>query len=258
MYSKNLLTFNNAKTVKGQKKKFITAILYMSPFTQNSKGVNLCPMASEGCANSCLFESGFGGIYSSVKNGRIEKTEFYLSNRIGFLDKLVSEITKLEKKFKDSEFTLAIRLNGTSDISYEKQITSNGKTIFDTFPNVQFYDYTKNYTRFNKVLPSNYHLTFSRSEINHDISIDILSKGYNVAMVFDKLPDTYMGYKVINGDETDLRFLDDKNVIVGLKYKKMTGFGGAKKNIEALQNGFVIVTQPKVSKKTNKKLSNAA
>jgi hypothetical protein len=78
--------------------------------------------------------------------------------------------------------------------------------------------------------------------------MDILSKGFNVAMVFDKLPETYMGYKVINGDENDLRFLDEKNVIVGLKYKKMTGFGGAKKNIEALQNGFVIVTETKVKK----------
>lgn len=239
-FNRPLLTFNNAKTVKGEKKKFVTAIMYLSPFTLNSKGVNLCPMASEGCANACLFESGFGGIYQSVKNGRLEKTEFYLSNRIGFLDKLVDEITKLETKYKDSEFTLAIRLNGTSDISFEKQITSNGKTIFDTFPNIQFYDYTKNYTRFNKVLPSNYHLTFSRSEINHDIAMDILTKGHNVAMVFEKLPETYNGYKVVNGDETDLRFLDEKNVIVGLKYKKITGKGGAEKNKEALQNGFVV------------------
>lgn len=241
MYTKSLLTSNNAKTVKGEKKNYKTFIMYLSPFTLNSKGVNLCPMASEGCANACLFESGFGGIYQSVKNGRLEKTEFYLSNRIGFLDKLVDEITKLEAKYKGSEYTLAIRLNGTSDISFEKQITSNGKTIFDTFPNVQFYDYTKNYTRFNKVLPSNYHLTFSRSEINHEIAMDILSKGHNVAMVFDKLPETYNGYKVVNGDETDLRFLDEKNVIVGLKYKKITGKGGAEKNKEALQNGFVLV-----------------
>ena len=224
----------------------------MSPFTQNSKGVNLCPMASNGCASACLFESGFGGIYTNVKQGRIEKTEFYLSNRIAFLDKLVVEISKLEKKYQGSEFTLAIRLNGTTDISYEKQITSNGKTIFDTFPNVQFYDYTKNYTRFRKVLPSNYHLTFSRSEINNDIAMDLLSKGNNVAMVFDKLPETYEGYKVINGDETDLRFLDDKNVIVGLKYKKVTGKGGAEKNKEAMLDGFVIVTQAKVEKKLGK------
>ena len=119
-YKKELLSFNNAKTIKGEKKGYKTFILYMSPFTQNSKGVNLCPMASEGCASACLFESGFGGMYTSVKQGRIDKTEFYLRDRVGFLDKLVVEITKLEKKFADSEFILAIRLNGTSDISFEK------------------------------------------------------------------------------------------------------------------------------------------
>ena len=239
-YKKELLSFNNAKTIKGEKKGYKTFILYMSPFTQNSKGVNLCPMASEGCASACLFESGFGGMYTSVKQGRIDKTEFYLRDRVGFLDKLVVEITKLEKKFADSEFILAIRLNGTSDISFEKQKTSNGKTIFDTFPNVQFYDYTKNYTRFAKKLPSNYHLTFSRSETNNDISIELLKAGHNVAMVFTKLPDTYMGYKVINGDDNDLRFLDENNVIVGLKYKKITGKGGAEKNKQSLTSGFVL------------------
>lgn len=183
-------------------------------------------MASEGCANACLFESGFGGIYQSVKNGRLEKTEFYLSNRIAFLDKLVDEITKLEAKYKGSEYTLAIRLNGTSDISFEKQITSNGKTIFDTFKNIQFYDYTKNYKRFDKKLPDNYHLTFSLSETNFDKAIELLGRGVNVAMVMDKLVDNLFGYPVINGDETDLRFTDPKNVIVGLKYKKVTGKGG--------------------------------
>jgi hypothetical protein len=177
MYTKSLLTSNNAKTVKGEKKNYKTFIMYLSPFTLNSKGVNLCPMASEGCANACLFESGFGGMYQNVKNGRMEKTEFYLSNRIGFLDKLVDEITKLEAKYKDSEYTLAIRLNGTSDISFEKQITSNGKTIFDTFKNIQFYDYTKNYKRFDKKLPDNYHLTFSLSETNFDKAIELLGRG---------------------------------------------------------------------------------
>jgi hypothetical protein len=107
------------------------------------------------------------------------------------------------------------------------------------------------------VLPSNYHLTFSRSEINNDIAMDLLSKGNNVAMVFDKLPETYLGYKVVNGDETDLRFLDEKNVIVGLKYKKVTGKGGGEKNKEAMLDGFVIVTETKVDK-VNKKLSKVA
>jgi hypothetical protein len=239
-YSKELLSSNNSKTVKGEKVGFKTFIMYLSPFILNSKGVNLCPMASNGCANACLFSSGFGGMYENVKNGRLEKTEFYLSNRIAFLDKLVYEIGKLEKRYKDSEFTLAIRLNGTSDISFEKQITSNGKTIFDTYPNVQFYDYTKNYTRFNKVLPSNYHLTFSRSETNEDIAMELLSKGINISMVFEKVPETYKGYTVVDGDEDDLTFLKPSGVIVGLKYKKNTGKGGGEKNKEALQSGFVI------------------
>lgn len=238
MYKKSLLSFNNVKTIKGEKEGYKTYILYMSPFNQNSKGVNLCPMASQGCAQACLFGSGFGGLYTGVEKGRIEKSEFYLSNRIGFLDKVISEITKLEKKFANSEFKLAIRLNGTTDISYEKQKASNGKTIFETFPNVQFYDYTKNYTRFNKVLPSNYHLTFSRSEINHEISMDLLNKGNNVAMVFDKLPKTFNGFEVINGDENDLRFLDKKGVIVGLKYKKLTKKGSD--NEQPFKSGFAL------------------
>ena len=229
MYNKTLLTSNNAKTIKGEKKQFKTFILYMSPFTLNSKGVNLCPMASEGCSNSCLFESGFGGIYTSVKNGRTEKTEFYLSDRIGFLDKLVNEITKLEKKFKDSEYTLAIRLNGTTDISYEKQITSNGKTIFDTFPNVQFYDYTKVLGRKVKQI-ANYHLTFSAADGNDSDVAKAIAQGYNIAAVFDRLPAEYMGLPVINADEDDLRFLDGQGVVAGLKAK-----GRAKKDT----SGFV-------------------
>jgi hypothetical protein len=161
------------------------------------------------------------------------------------LDKLVSEITKIEAKYKNTEWDLAIRLNGTSDISFEKQITSNGKTIFDTFSNIQFYDYTKNYTRFKKALPSNYHLTFSRSEINEEIAMDLLSKGVNVSMVFDKLPETYKGYKVVNGDEDDLTYLQPKGVIIGLKYKKNTSKGGKEKNIEAFKSGFVVLTDVK-------------
>ena len=239
-YKKNLLTFNNAKTLKSEKKGIKTFIMYLSPFTLNSKGVNLCPMASNGCASACLFESGFGGLYDNVRNGRKEKTEFYLSNRIGFLDKLVDEISKLENKFKDSDWDLAIRLNGTSDISFEKQITSNGKTIFDTFKNIQFYDYTKNYTRFKKPLPSNYHLTFSRSENNEEIAMDLLSKGINVSVVFDKVPTEYKGYEVVNGDEDDLTYLKPKGVIIGLRYKKVTNKGGGRINKEAMESGFVV------------------
>ena len=96
------------------------------------------------------------------------------------------------------------------------------KTLFELFPTIKFYDYTKDATRFDKELPKNYHLTFSRSEKNDDDVKKLLKLGVNVAVVFNKLPETYQGKKVINGDITDLRFLDKQNVIVGLSAK---GFG---------------------------------
>ena len=238
-YNKPLLSTNNAKTIKGEKLGYITHILYMSSHRQNSKGINVCSHASEGCANSCLVGSGFGGMYGGVQRGRIEKTEFFLRNRIGFLNKLRIEIEQSIKKNKDKAIPV-FRLNGTSDLPYEKYKIFEGKNIFELFPNVQFYDYTKNWKRFDNELPNNYHLTFSRSEINHNKAMEILSRGFNVAMVFDKLPETYNGYEVINADKDDLRFLDKKGVICGLKYKKMTGKGGAIKNIEAISSGFVI------------------
>jgi len=241
---KPLLSTNNAKTIKGEKLGYMTYILYMSPFTSNSKGINVCSHASKGCADSCLVGSGFGGMYENVNKGRVNKTEYFLSSRIEFLYQLKTEIEKSIAKNKDKAI-VTFRLNGTSDLPYEKyKVFDNGtKNIFEMFPDVQFYDYTKNYLRFDKVLPKNYHLTFSRSETNDAKSIEILKRGFNVAMVFDKLPKTYMGYEVINADNDDLRFLDKENVICGLKYKKMTGKGGAEKNKEAFESGFVIKTQ---------------
>lgn len=244
-----LLTTNNAKTIKGEKLGYMTFILYMSPFTQNSKGINVCSHASKGCADSCLFGSGRGGIYDMVKNARTNKTEYFLKDRVGFLHKLAKEITEI-KRIKKDKAIITIRLNGTSDLPYEKyRVFEGGKNIFELFPEIQFYDYTKNHLRFNKVLPSNYHLTFSRSEINETKAIELLKRGFNVAMVFDKLPDTYKGFEVINGDVDDLRFLDKKNVIVGLKYKPNTGNGGKERNILASEGDFVIKTLNKTQSK---------
>ena len=241
---KPLLSTNNAKTIKGEKLGYMTYILYMSPFNLNSKGINVCSHASKGCADSCLVGSGFGGMYTSVMQGRVNKTEYFLTSRIEFMFQLKTEIEKAIAKNKDKAI-VTFRLNGTSDLPFEKyKVFENGtKNIFEMFPDVQFYDYTKNYLRFDKVLPSNYHLTFSRSETNEEKSLEILKRGYNVAMVFDKLPKTYMGYEVINADNDDLRFLDKQGVICGLKYKKMTGKGGAEKNKVAFESGFVIKTE---------------
>ena len=80
--------------------------------------------------------------------------------------------------------------------------------------------------------PPNYHLTYSLNEDNYNKAIEVLKNGGNVAVVFRKdLPQNFNGYKVINGDEHDLRYLDEKNVVVGLKAK-----GKAKKDT----SGFVM------------------
>ena len=238
--SKVLLTTNNAKTIKGEKLGYMTYILYMSPFTLNSKNINVCSHASKGCADACLYGSGLGGMYPKVREARINKTEYFLNDRIGFLFQLKTEIEKAIKKNKGIAIPV-FRLNGTSDLPYEKyRVFEDNKNIFEMFPDVQFYDYTKNWVRFNKPLPKNYHLTFSRSETNHEKAMEILRKGYNVAMVFDNVPSEYEGFKVINADNDDLRFLDESGVICGLKYKKNTGKGGGEKNQQAKESGFVL------------------
>lgn len=235
-----LLTTNNTKTIKGQKQNYKTFILYLSPATQNDKGINVCSHASKGCIESCLFKSGFGGIYNNVQQARINKTNYFLNDRVNFLLQLKKEIQNAIKNQKEGE-KICFRLNGTSDINFEKFKIEDNKNIFELFPNVQFYDYTKNYVRLEKrILPPNYHITFSRSETNEEKAIEMLNLGYNVAAVFDKLPQTYKGFKVINGDENDLRFLDEKNVIVGLKYKKLTGKGAD--NSQGIKSNFVIQT----------------
>jgi len=251
---KPLLTTNNAKTIKGEKMGYVTYILYMSPHKANSKGVNVCSHASEGCAKSCLVGSGFGGMFTSVMEGRMDKTNYFLNNRLEFLNQIKEEISKAIKKY-ENEAIVTIRLNGTSDLPYEKYNVFEGKNIFEVFPSVQFYDYTKNHTRFEKQLPSNYHLTFSRSETNNDKAMELLKRGINVAIVFDKLPSTYEGFEVINADLDDLRFLDKKGVICGLKYKKMTAKGS--NNQLAFENGFAIRTQPMVEEKIKKAYKKA-
>jgi hypothetical protein len=257
----NLLSTANSKTIKGEKLGYTTYIMYLSPHTQNSKGINLCSHASKGCAKACLFGSG-AARFEEVQNGKKNKTEYYLADRNLFMKQLVKEITKAEKlhdliegekQYKKNGVDVlryknfAVRLNGTSDIPFEKIKLDNGLNIFDTFPNVQFYDYTKNPKRFDKKQSSNYHLTFSRSEDN-DADVDnVLVSGGNVAVVFgvknvNELPTTYKGYKVINGDETDLRFLDEDNVVVGLKYKLVTGKGTKGQNKDNVDNNSFLVT----------------
>jgi len=210
-----LLTFQNAKTVKGQKKGFLTGILYLAPaFT--SGVLNVCAKASEGCKRACLFTAGRGA-FNSVQEARKRKTLLYFNNKTEFFNILREDIKIARKMAENQGLTLVMRLNGTSDLP------SIAQTMALENPDLQFYDYTKLSKPEKRVLP-NYHLTFSRSENNLEECLKALKHKINVAVVFstkkgEKLPKKFAGYKVIDGDETDLRFLDKKGVIVGLRAK---------------------------------------
>ena len=237
---------SDAKTSKGQKLGYFTGIMYLSPHKMANGKTNLCGDATKGCIKVCLNEAGRGA-FSNVQDARVKKTLEFLENPKEFMVKIYKEIVKLQKKYGNS---LVIRLNGTSDLPFEniKVVLEDRyySNIFEAFPNVQFYDYTKNPRRAltNKI--GNYYLTFSRAEtkLNIEYSRNLLNEGKNVAMVFSKeLHEQLvkMGkifynnreLNVIDGDETDLRFLDMPNSIIALKAK-----GKASKDT----SGFVIRT----------------
>lgn len=207
-----MLTVNkDAKTIKGLKYGYITGILYLQP------SVRTCPFASKGCRESCLNTAGMGR-FDNVQLGRSNKTAKILKKDY---TELIQDIIKLDKSAESKGLIPCVRLNGTSDL-----VWSN---IIAMFPDIQFYDYTKDWNR--RAGFSNYHLTYSATE--HTTDDEILDKivAYeNVAIVFDKVPETYLGVQVVDGDVNDLRFLDPLGVIVGLKAK-----GRAKKDL----TGFV-------------------
>jgi hypothetical protein len=226
------LTVQNAKTSKGESLGYLTGILYLAP-ADLVKGVNLCPFATEGCKKACLYTAGRGK-FSNVQNARIKKTELFRDNRDLFFQNIKASIELVVKQATKQGLIPVIRLNGTSDIPFENFKVYNGLNIFELFPDVQFYDYTKNLYRIDKTMPKNYHLTYSGSMENSERLTKVLrAKKVNTALVFrNELPKAYKGVKVISGDNHDLRFLDgQKGYIIGLKAK-----GDAKKDV----SGFVI------------------
>jgi len=230
-YKRPLLTAPNGSP-KMKKSKVPTFILYLAPAIQNSFNINVCPKASEGCIKSCLFTAGRAKFITTINAARIEKTDFLLFDPTKFYRKLAAEISyNYTVAFNEK---IAFRLNGTSDVNHYKQIKRYANFDINTLPkNVIFYEYTKNlHQAFNwqKNYPRVY-VTFSKSENNWDDCILALNSGINVAVVFNQVPDTYKGYKVIDGDVSDERFNDQKGVIVGLKAK-----GEAKKD----KTGFVV------------------
>ena len=209
----------NYKTIKSEKVGVLTGIIYMAPY--NLSGKNVCPGASAGCAAACLNTAGRGAM-SVVQKARLKKTNRFWDDRKQFLQDLAAEIAKLQKQAEAKGLKAAVRLNGTSDLPYERyKVGDTGMNIMQLFPEVQFYDYTKLENRIvGQQLPANYHLTFSRAEDN-DHKLDAVLKHTSAAVVFSgELPETWRGYPVIDGDEHDARFTDaGPGVIIGLTAK---------------------------------------
>ena len=210
-----LLNAGNYKTRKGEKYGWKTYGIHLAPY--NLSGKNVCASASAGCSAACLNTAGRGSMHS-VQDARVKKTRRFFEDRDGFLSQLYKEIKSSIKSATKKELKSCFRLNLTSDILWER-------LVVEKFPQVQFYDYTKHLKRFVRFLegklPSNYHLTYSRDETTPDTLIKSLcASGGNVAVVFrKKLPKTWLGIEVIDGDDSDLRFEDGNGKIVGLVEK---------------------------------------
>ena len=265
---KKLLNIDaNAKTVKGQKQGYMTAILYLAP--AKLSGYEVCPQRSAGCTAACLNTAGRGNM-SGVQKARIAKTQWYFEDRYGFMVQLVKELSAFVRKAERAGFIPVVRLNGTSDISWERVpvtseilhdvgaipaqnaghaallATGRATNVMAVFPAVQFYDYTKVTKRAlagaRGELPDNYKLTFSLTEANDQDALSVLQAGGNVAVVFKgpglppgvvfsdhqngnvrvvRLHAAWGDYPipVVDGDLNDLRFLDRRQVVVGLKAK---------------------------------------
>ena len=236
----------NAKTVKGDKAgKYQTAIMYLAPHKASLMG-NVCAMAETAkCIEACLYGQGRARFTPSINPARVRKTQRYFADRSAFVAELVRDLEKFVRHCKRHGVKPACRLNGTSDIPWETAhpCMRKGKrfeSLFAAFPTVTFYDYSKIAKRARKALPANYSLTLSYSAANPAYADSIISTardtGSNVAVVFRTKAqrDSYMesgwnGLSVINGDLTDMRFLDPRGVIVGLYAKgtskrDMSGF----------------------------------
>jgi hypothetical protein len=251
---KNLFSIGaDAKTIKGQKLGFLTGILYMAPAAVS--GYNVCAMAAAAsCEKACLYRAGLGGVYTSVQNARIAKARAYFENRTEFMRDIAYSIGALIHRAMIIGAIPLVRLNGTSDIRYEntpvdidadtardiKRVcgfvvpVGQYSNIMEVFPEIQFYDYSKLCNRSD--LPKNYDLTFSYSGvISFQRYVNIaLQNGMRIAAVFrtrESIPAQFLGLECIDGDDSDVRHIEPRGVIVALYAK-----GPAKKDT----SGFVV------------------
>ena len=232
---------DSAKAIKADKFGYLNAINYMAPHDTAGVG-NLCPNASDGCKSLCLgMYSGQAAMVSDLENGtnavresRIAKSQFFMNERQAFMAEMTNHVRAMIRKADRENKDLAVRPNGSTDIAFERIPTDNGQPLPIRFPEIQFVDYTKSVRRvLDANRPANYHLTFSLSETNKAEAEQVLAAGFNVAVVFGAgQPATFMGHRVIDGTEHDLRHLDPQPVIVGLDPKG--------KKAKADTSGFVV------------------
>lgn len=272
---KSLLNIDaNPKTVKGQKFGYMTAVLYLAPYTLSGK--NVCPSAKRaGCWKTCLNTAGLGGIsrglfihsamwpaYSvpdnPVQRARLARTRLFNADQPAFMLQLVKEIDAFTRKASRAGLKPCVRLNGTSDIAWERERVDCGtgpaasrtihhaNNIMESFPSVQFYDYTKLPARLGYPRTSNYTLCISWSGAD-DSYRDLAERwarntGAPLVVVvrggmgrstnaLDSLATRAGCTHIVDGDEHDLRFLDKPHALVVLKAK-----GSAKNET----NGFVL------------------
>ena len=232
---------NNAKTVKGDGSEYLTAILYMTPYKvwveTLGRYSNSCPMAEQaGCIDACLNTAGRGA-FNNVQSARMRKAQWFYNDRTSFMKQLYHDIQKFSNYCKKRGIQPCVRLNGTTDIRWEliPAMPHSLMNIFEQFPEVQFYDYTKIANRKCKDIP-NYHLTWSYSNANPEYAklLDkVIENGMNAAVVFrsEYKKSLWCTYPVVDGDKDDLRFLDPKGRHIIALYAK----GAAKKDT----SGFV-------------------
>lgn len=218
-----LLSTANPKIQKGTKLGYLSFILHLAP--ADLSGKETCPKRTAGCTAACLNTAGRGGMFRKgettnvIQQARIRKTRYFFENRDQFMLDLADDIHRAINYARRKGLKPVFRLNGTSDLSWEKYaVPGLAKNIFSLFPTTQFYDYTKVLGRKVADIP-NYHLTFSAADGNDQDVERAIAEGMNVAVVFDQLPQEWMGRTVFDADETDLRFLDPKGVVMGLKAK---------------------------------------
>lgn len=216
-------TTKSVKHRKAGKFGALTYSLYLAP--AKTSGYEVCPGRTKECTALCLNESGMNTMTRNdkgdmINDSRITKTKLFFEHREFFMRWLIFEIRSAQAKANRMTYDFSVRINNTSDISPE-EFQLDGVNILQMFPEVQFYDYTKVASRVDLMkIYNNYDVTFSYTGYNLTECQKMLLNKIRVAVVFKLVPDNFMGYPVIDGDENDLRYRDQA-VIIGLKYKKV-------------------------------------